>query len=602
MKYSSNPRNVYGKVEIIYADEELTRDARIDVSGNSEISNPTDVYKNPYEPTVKACTMDGNSTMDGTFQMMSNKHIVGWWGGRLADSKGEFAQKPYIELSFVMRPIIYWRILGDSKLNQYPVDFVLEYKRNGVVIKTENVTDNTNLDIILQPRVADITSIRMTINKWNTPNACAKILRFFEKVYETYEGQDLQSFEVGEELCSAEANYNINSDSMSVSIYNENRKFDKGYLRSLMLLDRKLIPYIGVENNGEIEYTQLGIFYSDTWDISQDSQWVKCMATDRLLRLQKKMYVGFPLVENVSLYEIAEDVLQKAGLIAEEYIISDNLKDIVIGMALLPKTTIWDALQEIANAALCKIFVDRYNRIVIMSEKDAPLDSAVEINPSNAFSYMSNISLTDFSNSVTIEYFDISVSDDIIDVVEIEITLEPKENKTLTFDYTSEVANPIAISNNAIVKITSFTSGVNSCLCEFDNNSDVEQTAVITISGNAINIDSRTITIKDEDSILTYGLVECSHTASELVQCYEQAEYIATTLLAKTKAGEGSITAEWRGNPALEIGLAFDLTDRFGDNEKLLCEYNKFTYDGGLKQETRGRKLYGGNNGELERS
>ena len=101
---------------------------------------------------------------------------------------------------------------------------------------------------------------------------------------------------------------------------------------------------------------------------------------------------------------------------------------------------------------------------------------------------------------------------------------------------------------------------------------------------------------------MTYGLVECSHTASELVQCYEQAEYIATTLLAKTKAGEGSITAEWRGNPALEIGLAFDLTDRFGDNEKLLCEYNKFTYDGGLKQETRGRKLYGGNNGELERS
>lgn len=77
MKYSSNPRKVYGKVEIIYADEELTRDARFDVSANSEISNPTDVYKNPYEPTVKACTMDGNSTMDGTYQMMSNKHIVG---------------------------------------------------------------------------------------------------------------------------------------------------------------------------------------------------------------------------------------------------------------------------------------------------------------------------------------------------------------------------------------------------------------------------------------------------------------------------------------------------------------------------------------------
>ena len=590
MKYSDNPRKVYGKVEIVYADEELSRDVKVAVSANSEISHPAEVYKPPYKPTVKACTMDGNSTMDGTFQMMSDELVVGWWSGKLADSSGVFARKPYIELSFGMRPIVFWRVIGDEKLHQYPVDFTLQYKRNGTIVKTDTITGNTEVEVIVNPKIADITSVRMTISKWNTPNACAKILRFFERVYETYEGKDLLSFEVGEELCSLEGNFNINSDSMTVCIYNEDRKFDKGYLRTLMLLDRKLYPFIGIENGGKIEFKPLGVFYSDEWDIPQDSQWVKCTATDRLMRLQIKTYVGFPLVENVSLYEIAEDILTKMGVNPTEYQITERLKDFVVEMALLPKTTGWDALQEIANAGLCKVFIDRENRIVIKCEDDAPVNSRIEINPGNMFSYKSNISLTDFSNSVSVDYCEISIKDDIIDVAESEIRLEPNETKMITIDYTSEVAYPSAASNNATVRIISFGSGVNSCTCELRNTTGTAQTTVITVSGNAIDINTRTVTVRDEESIFLYGIVEYSHPTSELVQSHEQAEYMATLLLNRMKAGEGSITAEWRGDPALAVGLAYDSIDRFGDKENLICEYNKFSYDGGLKQETRGRK------------
>ena len=284
MKYSDNPRKVYGKVEIVYADEELSRDVKVAVSANSEISHPAEVYKPPYKPTVKACTMDGNSTMDGTFQMMSDELVVGWWSGKLADSSGVFARKPYIELSFGMRPIVFWRVIGDEKLHQYPVDFTLQYKRNGTIVKTDTITGNTEVEVIVNPKIADITSVRMTISKWNTPNACAKILRFFERVYETYEGKDLLSFEVGEELCSLEGNFNINSDSMTVCIYNEDRKFDKGYLRTLMLLDRKLYPFIGIENGGKIEVKPPGGFYSHGWEIPPGSQWGKRTATARLMR------------------------------------------------------------------------------------------------------------------------------------------------------------------------------------------------------------------------------------------------------------------------------------------------------------------------------
>ena len=544
----------------------------------------------PSEPTVKACTMDGNSTMDGTFQMMGEDLVVGWWSDKGADGNGVYANKPYIELTFNMRPIIYWRIIGDKKLGQYPVDFTLSYKKNGTIVQTDTIKGNTEVEFVLAPRISDITAVRLTIEKWSHPNAVAKILRCYERVYETYEGDALLSFEVGEELCSSEGNYNINSDSMTVSIYNEDRKFDKGYLRTLMLLDRKLYPFIGIEKDGEIEYKPLGVFYSDEWDIPQDSQWVKCTATDRLMRLQIKTYVGFPLVEKITLYEIAEDILTAMGMTKLEYLITDRLKDFVVDMALLPKTTGWDALQEIANAGLCKIFVDRENRIVIKCEDEKPEKSPIAIVPGNMFSYKSNITLTDFSNSVSVDYCEISIKSDVIDVAEPEIRLEPNETKLMTIDYTSEVAYPTAASSNAAVRIVSFNSGVNSCVCELRNTAGTAQTAVITVSGNAIDINTRTVTVRDEESIYMYGIVEYKHPTSELVQSYEQAEYMAKLLLDRMRAGAGTITAVWRGNPELEVGLAYDNTDRFGDKESLLCEYNKFTYDGGLQQETRGRK------------
>ncbi|MCX4314904.1 MAG: hypothetical protein OSJ83_13760, partial [Clostridia bacterium] len=317
---------------------------------------------------------------------------------------------------------------------------------------------------------------------------------------------------------------------------------------------------------------------------------VKCSATDRLMRLQTKMYVGFPLTDNASLYEIAEDILQKTGHTADEYYISLTLKDIVVDLAFLPKIEAWDALQDIANAGLCKVFVDRQNRICITAEIDAAAVSAIPIYPGNMFSLVSNATLTDFANCIHVEYSTVSVTEDIIDVTDTEICLDAGQSVDLAIDYTSEIAYPTVSTENAAVRITNFDSGTNSCTCTVTNTSATTQTAVITVSGNAIEIKTNKITKRDEKSIELYGAVEYSHTGNELVQSLEQAEYIATVLLNKMRAGQGSITTVWRGNPELEIGLEYDCTDRFGETSRLVCEYNKFSYDGGLKQETRGRK------------
>lgn len=589
MEYSDNPRRVYGKVEIVYSDKEISSNMGITVSGNSEISHPREVFEGYLSPTVKACTMDGNSDMSGAFQMIDDTCKCGWWSGSLCGVDGAFEQKPYIELSFVLRPIISWLIKGDDKLNQYPVDFTIDYLSNGDIVHSEEIVGNKEVTIKLEPKVNDITSIRMTISKWSTPNACVKIMQFYDKLYEEYTGNALQMFEVNEEMCSTDGNYNINSDTMTVTLHNTDRKFDKGYLRSLMILGRKVHPYIGIEKNGAVEYTRLGTFYSESWQVEQDSQWVKCTAVDRLMRLQSQSYIGFPLTEQVSIFDLAQDVLLKSGHTPSEFEISEDLKDIVIAMAYLPKTTVWDALQEIANAALCKIFVDREDRIHVRSENAETVQVGIEVNPGNMFSYKSNITLTEFANSIKVEYTDVVIAEDIIDVASMEVTLAANESRTVTLDYSSDIAYAVVLSSNVNVRAVMEQGGVNSCLLTLTNRTGTKQTTILTVEGNAIELNSHTVLVEDEDSVNSYGTVEYSHTASELVQSESQARYIGGIILAKMRAGEGVITTEWRGNPALEIGAGYSSTDRFGDKKELICEYNKFSYDGGLKQQTRGR-------------
>ncbi len=589
MEYSDNPRKVYGKVEIVYSDKEISSNMGITVSGNSKISHPREVFEGYVSPTVRACTMDGNSDMSGSFQMVDDTCIVGWWSGGLCGIGGVFTVEPYIELSFVLRPIISWIIRGDDKLNQYPVDFTIEYKSNGRVVHTEEITGNSAIEIKLEPKVNDITSIRMTISKWSTPNACAKVIQFYDKLYEEYAGDAMQMFEVNEEMCSTDGNYNINSDTMTVTLHNIDRKFDKGYLRSLMILGRKVQPYIGIEKDGKVMYTRLGTFYSEEWQVEQDSQWVKCTAVDRLMRLQSQTYMGYPLTEQGSVYDLARDILLKSGHSENEFEISVDLKDMVIGLAYLPKTTVWDALQEIANAALCKIFVDREDRIHVRSEQAETEQVGIEINPSNMFSYKSSITLTEFANSIKVEYTDVEIADDIIEVAELEITLAGNEVREVSLDYSSDVAYAVILSSNVNVRAVMEQGGVNSCLLTLTNRTGTSQTTTLTVEGNAIELNSHTVVVEDEDSVNSYGTVEYLHTASELVQSESQARYIGGVILAKMRAGEGVITTEWRGNPALEIGASYSSTDRFGDKKELICEYNKFSYDGGLKQQTRGR-------------
>ena len=591
MGYLENPRKVLGKVEIVYSDTDISSITNVETSSDSAISHPHEVYQTNLAPTVKACTLDGNAIMDGTFQMMDDSCITGWWSGELSKKDGTFDTPPSLEVFFIDRPIASWMIIGDSKLGQYPVDFTLEYKLNGTVVETKEIPGNTESQLKVYTNQSDITSIKITITKWSKGNAVVKLLKFFDMLAETYIGSDLQSFEVNEEMGSIDANYNLSSDTMTVSIYNKERKFNVGYLKNLLILDRKVKPYIGIEKDGTIEYTSLGTFYSDEWKVDQDGQWVKCTAVDRLIRLQNKIYVGYQLAYKVTLYDIAYDILTKSGFKDKEFIISESLKDTTIPSAFMPKQSVWDALQEIAYTGLCKVFIDREDRINILAETDEPIDTNLEINPSNMFSYSSNILLTEFANRIAVEYCDVEISEDVVEAASTWITLKAGEVVEVTLDFNLDIAYAEISINSENITISNFQAGINACTVTLANEQDKQRQGTLTVKGNAIDVTYKTLTIQDDDSVRDYGTFEYKHPSTQLIQSSTQAKKLAQTLLARMKAGEGVVTSVWRGSPTIKVGNKYKCRDQYGDINDFTCEYNKITFDGGLKQETRGRKV-----------
>lgn len=590
MSYSDNPRIVKGKVEVVFADTDISSVDEVIVSTESVISHPNEIYGTNLNPTVKACTMDGTSIMDGSFQMLDDTCVVGWWGRERARSDGYLKECEVLTIKFQERPIGSWTIIGDSKRGEYPVEMRIDFIRDNTIIESVSINQNDSVVKKIYPNLVDIDRVDLYIMKWSQGDTCVKMMKFFDLLSETYEGSDLLSFEVNEEMSPEDSSYSINSDTMCVSIYNKDSKFTTGYLKKLLVLDRKIKPFIGIVENGEVVYTPLGTFYSDEWKIDDEGMWLKCTAVDKLMRLQNKTYVGLNIEYDMSLYDIAEDVLTKAGFNSNQYEISNSLRNIIIPTAFMPKDTIWNALQEIANAGLCKIYVDRNDKIVIRDELDIPLDSGITLNPSNTFSHKSNISLTEFANKVSVEYCDVEILDDVVSVAETTVTLNAEEEIVITLDYSHNAAYPQVESSNVNFLLSDIELGVNACTLKIKNTLGNRDSTTITVTGNSIDVTYKTIAASDDASVRDYGEFEYSHPSSELIQTYDLASRIASTILNKLKAGEGVITNKWRGSTDLTLGKHYKVIERNGNETDLVCEYNKITYDGGLTQETRGRK------------
>lgn len=116
-----------------------------------------------------------------------------------------------------------------------------------------------------------------------------------------------------------------------------------------------------VTGNGDIEWLPETTTFLNTW--SADDVQAKFTATDRFYQLTDTYYKGLYRPDGITLYDLALDVLNDAGITDErEYYIDPYLKRIKVYNPL-PPVKHSEALQIIANAGRCALYEDRANKI-----------------------------------------------------------------------------------------------------------------------------------------------------------------------------------------------------------------------------------------------
>jgi hypothetical protein len=310
-----------------------------------------------------------------------------------------------------------------------------------------------------------------------------------------------------------------------------------------------------------VVWIPLGTFWSLDWDSPDDSLEATVTARDRMELLRKSTFQTSQVLQNKSLYELAELVLQDAGLNSSEYVIDTDLQSIVVPYAWFNPVSHREALRRIAEAGLAVAFQNRDGKIQIESfliEDDEPV---LEITEDDYFPPLRAPSRQDqVANEIIVDTQPLRPATTPEEVYRSNepMTIPASTTKTITAFYNSPPVIEAQASLDdppAGVSITDATYYGWGAAVKIQNTNVTDQQAMLYVEGKPLTVRNKERAIaRDEASILENGVLRYEFPANPLVQTLDQAQAIADTLLASVKEPRRDIEVDWRGNPALLLG------------------------------------------------
>jgi len=631
-KIKADERQVFAKIQIDYTDPFLDQSLEVEVNENANVSFPEQTADAVAEPFAKIASLDGSWVLDGTYTLAptpqeAETKQMGWWGSQLAGTGGVFVTPyPTLTVSFFPRPITRLQAVGDSKRQEWPVDFNIKlYDGNNTLLHTETVTGNTEIawSKVLDEAVTQVEKMTLEIHKWSHEGRQAKILEFFTSIQETYEGDDILLVHLLEEREVSQGSLpigNISSNEIDIRLSNETRKFDAGNkvssLYQLLKANRRIKAWIGTEG----ELIPLGVFWSGDWNVPEDNVYAATTGRDRLELLRKSTYSTSKVEQDTTLYELAEIVLQNAGLTEDEYWIDEELQEYQIPYAYFTAQSHREALRKIAEACLGQVYCDREGILRIegpsfMEDKIAELTDtyflegafpaevegiieAYGIGPDDYFRKDNPVKWSEIANYIEVETQPLKpdVEQEIYRSDE-PLELEPGQAKTITIFYNESPAINTTFSlddgvNLDIMHIDRYAWGAN---IKIVNTGEQTDNAIVIARGRPLKIiNKERVVAKDENSITDNGMLKYTFPGNPLVQTRTVAQRIANKLLAYYKDPRRDIEIDWRGNPALLLGDIILTPDyqRSGEDQRGLFYVTKqeLEYNGALRAKLSGRR------------
>lgn len=616
-------RKVYGKIQIDYSDPEIDQSINATSNDMNYTSYPMQIVNGKDTPNYNYLTLDD------TWQLGDEKRLApgeseteyiqyGLWGEQLSNNNGGFNTNPLIELIFVARPIRSLKLVGDSKKDEYPVDFEIRLY-NGGVVYTETVTNNNKVSWTKEiEQINEIEKVEIEIMRWNKPNRVIKIMEVFSSIQEIYEGEDIISINLIEERETSQGSLpvgNISSNEIEIVLNNVNREFDAGNkdsrLYGLVKPNRKIQAWLGTED----ELVPLGLFWTKDWDVPEDGVIAKSIGRDRLDRLRESNYSTSKVEVNKTIYELAEIILQDAGLKVDQYWIDEELKSFIVPYAYFEPVSHREALRQLVTACLGQVYCDRQgvirfegpsftlNRVLektttifLQAEHPAEVEvlEAYGISADDYFRKDNPSRQSDIANHVTVETNPLKpdVSQEIYSSND-PISILANENKKVIIQYNHTPCIDVSVSITGTGTITN--SKIYAWGAELTVSSTVNGSFNITATGKPLKVTNKDVVIvDDENSIIDNGIIRYNFPSNHLIQGRPVAESIANKLLQYYKDPKRDLTMEWRGNPALELGDIVMVDDYLREGIETKGYYyivkNELEFAGYLRARLEGRR------------
>ena len=139
------------------------------------------------------------------------------------------------------------------------------------------------------------------------------------------------------------------------------------------------------------EWVPLGVFWSGDWSAPEDGVYVQTTGRDRLEFLRRSEYAPATPRQNISLYDLAIDVLIDTGLLPEEYWVDEELKEYIIPYVGTEPQSHREMLRKIAEACLGQVYCDRHGVVRVEGTKPITEQNIVSASENANVSYPSQV-------------------------------------------------------------------------------------------------------------------------------------------------------------------------------------------------------------------
>ena len=442
----------YVEVSLGIADPDSLADASSADNGAIYISDTPEVVNEVNSPVISYGTFEQNLfLLDGSRKSIPENDYKdgGFVGDVLSNEECVFDTKiPIITISFSRvhsKLIPGITITWGTAYNEFAEHFIVTAYNGDTVVARKEVLENKSVVSIVGMDIIDYDRITIHVLSWCLPKHRVRIDEIYVGWNKVYSKVDLFSYSHGQSvdpistsLPKMEIKFSIDNSDGSYNPYNLN-----GLAKYLTERQEVKTRYGLKLSDNTVEWIKGGTFYLSEWYAKQNGISADFVARDLLEFMSETYKDEVTEIKERSLYDLALQVLQKAGLPLNSdgtvrWVIDESLKSIYT-TAPLPEDTIANCLQVIANMGCCVLYPDRNGTLRIEPINNEPSD--YEITPFNSYS-KSEITLSKSIKQIIVKVYAYSIGEKGIESTTTEISSTVGEmGETITVD------NPL-ITNN----------------------------------------------------------------------------------------------------------------------------------------------------------